>query len=572
MRRFRKLRLFILVILLIAAIAYVFRTETTTEIEPGSTLVIEVEGDYVEASDSPWMVKILGGADRPFAGLLTTFAVAARDSRIEDVVIVIRPLGIGWGKAGELRGAIGRLKDSGRHTIAYLDMASMSGNLEYFVASAADEVYLTPAGSLPVLGLAANYFFLGGLWEKLGVGFDVGKAGKYKSAVERFTAEEMSPASLEMANSLLDSINEIFIRGIMQGRGMTRDEVLSVIDRGPMVSVELRETGLVDHVEYLDALLSDLDAPVVRESVYGSVQPEDVGFAPEATVALIYGSGTVVQGWASQNPRGSVFASRSASESMHDAATDPSIDAIILRVDSPGGSALASEQIWRSVEVARDEGKPIVASFSDVAASGGYYASVAADEIVTNPGALTGSIGVFAIRPILGAALAKIGIETQSLTRGRHADFLISGEPLSEQGRKRLQSLVLDIYLIFVERVADGRNLSMKQVDEVAQGRVWTGLQAHEIGLVDRLGGLHEAVAAVRNRLGLDPQADVQLIPFPGPRSFAEELMSLFQTRFDLFSIGNWALPEALGPVQDWFGHVSLEEPLAVPPVWVEMR
>ena len=211
MKRFRKLRVIVVVVVLIGLLSYFFREESGVSVSPGSTLVIELEGNYVEASGAPWLASLLGEAERPFASLLTSLALAERDDRIQNVVVVIRPLQIGWGKAGEVRSALVRLREAGRHTIAYLDMASLSANLEYFVASGADEVYLTPAGSAPVVGLAANYFFLGGLWEMLGVTFDVGKAGKYKSAVESLTSRKMSPASEEMANSLLDSVNDLFM-------------------------------------------------------------------------------------------------------------------------------------------------------------------------------------------------------------------------------------------------------------------------------------------------------------------------------------------------------------------------
>ncbi|MEE3327102.1 MAG: signal peptide peptidase SppA, partial [Myxococcota bacterium] len=530
MKRFRKLRVILVVIVVVGLASYFFQEESGVSVAPGSTLVIELEGNYVEASGAPWLASLLGEAEQPFASLLTTLAMAERDDRIENVVVVIRPLQIGWGKAGEVRAALVRLKEAGRLTVAYLDMAALSANLEYFIASAADSVYLTPAGSAPVVGLAANYFFLGGLWEMLGVTFDVGKAGKYKSAVESVTSQKMSPASEEMANSLLDSVNDLFLEAIMQGRDKTREEAVAIIDRGPMLGTALRETGLVDHVEYLDALLDALDAPVIYEGEYAQVAPSSVGFSPVASVALIYGTGNVVQGWATEGPSNApVFASRTAEEAIGNAAKDPSIDAIILRIDSPGGSALASEQIWRSVEKARDEGKPIIASYSDMAASGGYYASVGADEIVSNPGTYTGSIGVFALRPVLGAALAEIGIESQSLTRGPHAGALVSTEPLTAEGRKRLEAMVLDIYDVFTTRVAHGRSLSLERVDEIAQGRVWTGAQAHDLGLVDRLGGLHEAVQAVREILELDSEADVALIAFPPPRGLAEELASLFQ-------------------------------------------
>jgi protease-4 len=573
MKRPSKLRIVILLVVGVLLLSLLFGGPTSPTIEPGSTLVIELEGGYVEAPRAPLVARLLGERRQPFAALLSTLAMAARDDRLSGVVLVVRPLGLGWGKAGELRGAIARLREAGRKTTAILDIASFSASREYFVASAADEVFVVPGGAVPVVGLAAEYFFLGGLWQKLGVEFEVGKAGKYKSAVESYAGTGMSPPSREMANSLLDSTFEAFVGGIAESRGMEAAQVHAAIDSGPMLPAELEQHGLVDGTLYIDEVLDRAGGEIVRESTYVQIDPAELGFAPVARVALVYGTGTVVQGRGDRSPGGPpVFASQTVSEAILEAADDASIDAIILRIDSPGGSALAAEQIWRAIGRARQKDKPIVASFSDLAASGGYYVAVAADSIVSTGGALTGSIGVFALRPVLGSALEKLGVGLESMTRGRYADFLLAGEPLSEGARSRLQAIVLDTYRIFVERVADGRELTAAQVDAIGQGRVWTGRQALEIGLVDEIGGLHTAVDHVRKALDLAEKADVALIPFPAPRSLGEEIADALNTRIAVMARAAWPIPAAMQWIETWLALLPTDAPVLLPPYLVEIR
>jgi protease-4 len=298
-----------------------------------------------------------------------------------------------------------------------------------------------------------------------------------------------------------------------------------------------------------------------------------LGFSPVAQVALVYGAGTVVQGRSDRSQSGTPrFASQTVSDAILEAAKDPSIDAIILRIDSPGGSALAAEQIWRAISRAREHGKPIVASFSDLAASGGYYVAVAADSIVSTAGALTGSIGVFALRPVLGGALEKLGVGIESMTRGRYADFLLAGEPLSEGARARLQAMVLDTYRIFVERVSAGRGLSEAEVDVIGQGRVWTGRQALEIGLVDEIGGLHTAVDHVRRALGLAENADVSLVPFPAPRSVGEEIADVLGSRMLSIARAAGPIPSAMQWIESWLIDLPVDSPVLLPPYLVEIH
>lgn len=544
------------------------------EIAPDSTLVIELGGEYIEAPGPSILARLAGEDSRPFLGLLSMFSRAERDSRLATVILRIQPLHIGWGKADEIREAIARLRAKGLHVVSHLEIQGFSANKELFIASAGDETFVTPGAAMPLVGLAAEYVFLGGFWEKLGVEFDVAKVGRYKSAVEVYSERGMSDASREMANSLLDDTYDRFVLGLAQGRGLTRAAVEEAIDSGSIRNQQLEAAGLIDGEIHLDELVDRFGANVVEHADYASVEPEDLGFEAKAEFALIYGTGPVVQGEADRSPfsNQSAFASETISRAILDAAADPSISAILFRIDSPGGSALASELIWRSIARAQDAGKPVIASFSDVAASGGYYVASGADGIVSDPGTLTGSIGVYALRPVLGGLLDKLEVGIESITRGRHADFLLSSKKMSPATLARLQTTVLDTYQIFLTRVSDGRSMSMEDVDRVAQGRVWTGKQAYEAGLVDELGGLYTAARRAKRAIGLDDEADVYLVPYPRPASFSEQIFEAFQsTSLGLQGAGfDW--PEPLAELIEMATALPTGNALLIPPLLIDIR
>jgi len=577
----RKSRLLILLLIVVVGFYFVtrqFSGAAPAEIAAGSTLIIELGGDYVEAPGASPLARLAGDTTRPFIGLLSMFSLAERDDRIANVVLRIQPLGLGWGKADEIREAIGRLREKGIHTAAHLEIQNFSANKELFIASAADEIFVSPGSGVPLVGMAAEYIFLGGFWEKLGVEFEVARAGRYKSAVEIFAERTMSPASREMADSLLDDTYERFVEALASGRQMTTRAVLEAIDIGSVRSQRLEALGLIDGELHFDQLLDRFGEDVVTHAAYSRVDPEQLGFEAQAEFALIYGTGTVVQGGSDgsafrSSPK---FASETISQAILDAAEDSKISAIVLRIDSPGGSALASELIWRAIDRARAMGTPVIASFSDVAASGGYYVAAAADVIVADPGTLTGSIGVFALRPAIGGLLEKLEIGIDSITRGRHADFLLSSEKMSPASFARLQTSVLDTYQLFLTRVADGRGLSIGEVDEIGQGRVWTGRQALEVGLVDELGGLYTAVRRAKQAVGLAPTDDVYLIPYPKEPSLSAQVLQAFQqTMLRVAGPGMmWseALPAPLRRIAEWTRDLPSGTPLLIPPMLVEIH
>jgi protease-4 len=566
MRRFRR---FLLVALAIGLAAWLLLPSRDLEVERGSVLLLDVQGAFVEAAEPPFWSRLFGDAPRPFAGLLSELAKAQRDERLAAVVLRIRGLEIGWGMAAELRDAISELAAK-RRTVAYLEVGSLAANREYFVATGAPEIVVAPGATSPLMGLAAEFLFLGGLWEKLGAGVEALGSGEYKTGAETLAGTKMSPAHREMASAILDSTYAHFVEGIASARGLAPDFVRGVIDSAPVAPAELLGLGLVDGVAFLDETLASLGpGPLVKGEDYRGVDPESVGFDPVARFALVYGSGGVVVGEGDSATGAPRLASDDVSRAFEEAARDPEIAAIVFRVDSPGGSPLAADIVWRAAARAKEAGKPFVASVSDVAASGGYYVLCGADEIVAPPASLVGSIGVFVVRPVLGGLLDKLGIGHESMTRGQHADILLSTRALSEGGRERMRAELDAIYDLFLDRVAGGRGLSREQVHAVARGRVWTGAQAVDNGLVDSLGGLRAAVRRAKERAGIDPDADVALVAYPKPGSLLEQLDEAFRTSA---AVAVPRLPGILETLAPLAGVWSPDEPLLIPPFLVRIR
>jgi len=570
MRRFRR------VVLLLAAVVFViwlFMPATGTQVAPGSILVLDLSGRFIEAVEPSIMGRLLGDGRRPFVSLLSELGKARRDERLAGVVLRIRRLDVGWGMAQELRDAIAELGEAGRPTLAYLETGSLGANREYYIATAADEIVVSPGTSSPLIGLAMEYLFLGGLWEKLGAGVEAIGSGEYKSGAETISGRKMSEAHREMATALLDSTFSQFVAGIAEGRGLDEQFVRDAIDHAPVTPEELEGLGLVDSVASFDEATAKLgDGPLIQSQEYAAVDPASVGFDPVARFALVYGSGTVVMGKGTTSPTGGLLlTSDGVSGALEEAAKDPEIRAIIFRVDSPGGSPLASDIIWRAAERARQHGKPLIASVSNYAASGGYYVLSGADAVVAPAGSLVGSIGVFVMRPVIAGLLEKLDIGVESMTRGSHAGIMLASKPLDDAGRERLREEITALYDLFVTRVADGRGLDAEQVHEIGRGRVWTGEQAANNGLVDELGGLRTALRRAKREVGLDEDADVMLVPYPAPRSLAEELTETLR-RVAVQAAPRLQLPGVVRRLEPLLSALPRGAPLLVPPFVVEIR
>jgi protease-4 len=570
MRRGRRLVVFVLVVVLLL---WFFSSDRGPEIEPDSVLVFDLAGSYVDAAEPSLLGRLMGDGRQTFVSAWGELRKAERDDRITGVVVRIRRTNLAWGMAQELRDLLRDLNDAGKKTVAYLETGALGANREYYLATGAEEIVVSPGTTSPVIGLGAEFLFFGGLWEKIGAGIESIGSGEYKSGAETLAGTKMSPAHREMATSLLDDAFEQFVTGIALGRDLAPERVRELIDLAPVTSDELLEVGLVDAVGHLDEAVERAGGgPVVEDDDYARVPLEALGVEPVGTVALVFGSGTVMMGEGSVTPTGSVvLTSDTVSEALEEAAEDPDIDAIVFRVDSPGGSPLASDIVWRAVEKARESGKPVIASVSDYAASGGYYVLCGADAVVASPGSLVGSIGVFVMRPVVGGLLEKLGIGFESMSRGDHAELMMMTRPLDEAGRARLMEEIQATYQLFLTRVSAGRDMPRERVHEIGRGRVWTGAQGYENGLVDELGGLRAAVDRAKIAAGFDKGADVKLVPYPQPKTLTQQVVEALQGSIARATPRIW-LPEPLRRLEVLATDLPQGTPLLVPPFLVEIR
>jgi protease-4 len=532
MRRRKRLVIFVVLVVIVAAWLSRHRV-AEPKIETGSYLLLQIDGQYAEAPPQDLVGQILLGAQPRLIDLLTTIRKAEVDPRIQGVIARIGSLHVGWAKAQDMRDAFLEFKNSGKPLLVLLEQEVTGSSLEYYVAAAADRIYLSPGVTAPLNGLTAHFFFLGGVWDKLDVEMHVEKMRQYKSMGDLLANREMTEAHREMANSLLDSLEAQFIGGIASGRDMSPEAVRTVIDDCPVSPEAFEAIGLSDGTKYLETLhdaLGGEQTPLVRMEDYGRVDGTTLGLNVGPKVAVVYAVGSVVLGKGGRGVQGEMLGSETVARALGEAADDDDVRAIVLRIDSPGGSALASDLLWQAVHSAREK-KPVIVSMSDVAASGGYYMAAAANRVVAQPATMTGSIGVVVARPYIRGLLNRLGIHTETIARGKFADLEDLTTPLTEQGRARLVEEMEHVYYLFVDRVAAGRGMTRDLVDGVGGGRVWTGAQAKERGLVDELGGFRRAIDIAKESAGIELDEEVELVFFPRPEGVLGRVGKLLGAR-----------------------------------------
>ncbi|MGD9764520.1 MAG: signal peptide peptidase SppA [Candidatus Binatia bacterium] len=505
-------------------------------IDQDSWVLLDIDGNYAEDLPDDALARLLRKRSTSFLDLLMTIRDAGEDSRVAGMVVRVRPLEIGWAKAQEIRDALLTFRSHGKPLHAYLEVELSGGTKEYYVASAAEHVHVPPAAAAPVTGLLAEFVFLGGLWEKLDIDMQVLKIREYKTFGDMLAEKTMTPWHREMTDALLDSLYAQLVDGIAEQRDLEPGAVRAAIDAGVATPAELTDAGLVDDARGLEQLRGELvgaDGEWLPGDEYASARRPLPG-APgvRRKVAVIYGVGAVMTGESQQNPTGlqATMGSDTLSEAFLAAAKDKSVSAIVFRVDSPGGSALAADLIWQAAHTAR-EAKPVIVSMSDVAASGGYYVAAPANRIIAAPGTMTGSIGVVFAKPNIRGLLGKAGINTALMERGSMASMLSVNASFTPPELKRVQAMMEQIYDLFLQRVAEGRSLEKEQVGEVARGRVWTGAQAVERGLVDELGGFFTAINAAKTAAGIPVDERVALVFYPRHKSLAERLSKALGAR-----------------------------------------
>ncbi len=522
------------VLVAIIGIALLIEAMGKSTIADNSVLVLNVSGSLPDYAAEDPTAKIFGiNQAQSLSSLLTQLKKAKVDARVGAVLLDIDYPAIGWGKAEELRAAITDYKTSGKPVYAYMEGGS---NKEYYVAIAADKIFMPPTGDLFINGFAAQAQFYKGSLDKLGVEWEDVHVGKYKSLSESFTRTDHSPESREVVNAILDDYFGRVVSAISEARKKSPEEVRAIIDNARYTAVSAQQENLIDGAKYRDEVNQELkirlgykETENLRQTTanaYKEITPESLGLNDGERIAVIFASGIITSGKSADGNFGAAqtIGSDTISKAVKDAADDDSIKAIVLRVDSGGGSALASDLMWHTLEYAKTK-KPIVTSMGDVAASGGYYIAANSHKIVAEPSTITGSIGVVLGRPVIGGLYEWLGISNEYISRGKNAAIFREDKKWTPEEREVFQRSANFFYWDnFVPKVAAGRGRSVEQIHEVAQGRVWTGAQAKENGLIDEFGGLTRAIEIAKELANLPADKDVKRVVFPAPRPFLQSI------------------------------------------------
>ncbi|MFQ5603912.1 MAG: signal peptide peptidase SppA [bacterium] len=502
-----------------------------------TVLQIDLAGLVTEHFSREAFSREFEGANIQLHDIRKALELARVDKRIRGVYLRMSYVALGWAKAQELKNLLEKFKDTGKFMTAFLESCNEKS---YYIALAADDIFLQPHSIAEFNGLAVEYPFVKRMFNKLGVEPQVNSVGKYKSAGEMFSRESMSPAHREATEALLNDFYDEFLQAVCARRDLERPELQSLLNKGIFLSKDALENQLVDELKYESEVLELLKEKVyaqdeatdgrtpslrtIRASRYARLSPEDVGLGRGSKIALIYAIGAIVPGRSGYDPlNGRTMGSQSVVSMLKSVKNNRSIKAVVLRVDSPGGSAVASDEMWAEIEEVQKK-KPVVVSMSDVAASGGYWISMGCSAIVAQPTTITGSIGVVGTIFNLAGAYDKLGIDWETVKIGDHADMLTDKRALTDEEWQIFKELTNDTYETFLSKVAEGRGKSRDEVHAVAQGRVWSGKRALQYGLIDSLGGLDAALTIAKEKAGLEPDAKTRWVIYPHPKGFFESL------------------------------------------------
>jgi protease-4 len=503
---------------------------------------IALEGSLPEGVGQP---GLLADVKPHLHRLVERIDRAAGDAKVKGVLLAVASPDLGRARLEELRAAIGRVRAAGKPVTAHLVGGAPA---QFLVASACDSIMLAPAATLEITGVRAEMTFFKALLDRLGVEAEILQVGEFKGAGEPLTRTSMSPQLRAQYESFVGDLYEQLVERVAADRKLPVERVRELVDTGVFTPEAAREAGLVDAVGYEDEALAALskrvrsDEPKIARD-YGRRKIDDDfsgigglvklmelfaardGTAPSGDgkrIAVVHVTGEIREGRGRDDLlAGGAAGSDDVIAAIREAAKDEQVAAIVLRIDSPGGSALVSDLIWREAERTK---KPVVASLSDTAASGGYYIAVAADRIVAAPGTLTGSIGVVGGKVAVGDALEKVGVHTDVVSRGRNAGWLSMTTPFKDHEREAFLATMRDVYRLFTTKVAAGRRLEPDRVKELAEGRVFTGRMAKEAGLVDRLGTLDDAIDEARKLAGIEADEKTDRLLLPKPRGLFDDL------------------------------------------------
>lgn len=510
-------------------------TQARPDIPERMLLTADLDRDVVEAKPVAPFARWRSGGAYVLSDLATALRRAAEDRRVTGFLARISGSSLSMAKAQELRDAVLDFRRSGKPAAIFSESVggASGGTVAYYLASGFDDIWLQPSGDLALTGFVAESPFLKEALDELGIKPQFAARHEYKSAIDILTERGFTEENRESVRKIIGSWFEQVVAAVSEARGLDSAKLRALVDRAPLFAEEALREGLVDQLGYWDqaraSVLTD-GAETLDLARYGALVPgaRDGGARDGGErIAVIYGTGAIQPGKGESNPlrNGAVMAAETIAQAIRDAADDPKVRAIILRIDSPGGSYTASDTIWHEVNRAREAGKKVVASLGGVAASGGYYVAMAADRIIAHPGTITGSIGVFSGKLVLAEFWRKLGVNWDAVQIGDNAGMWSANHPFSDEAWRRMNAMLDRIYADFTGKVAAARGLDAEAIDRAARGRVWSGTDAKEVGLVDALGGFDAAVAEAKRLAGIPEAAAVELVRFPKAKSPLEYLV-----------------------------------------------
>jgi protease-4 len=552
--------------------------------EPGVAsamiLTVDLNGGLVDGPSEDTASRLLFGSKTTLRDLVEALERAGEDPRVKGLYVRLGEDSLGVAKVQQVRDSVRAFRAKGKFAIAFAESFGElgPGTRPYYLATAFDEIWLQPLGDVGLTGLRAEVPFVRGALDRLGIEARFDHRSEYKSAMNTLTDTQMTGPQREETGALLNSVQGQIVAGIAEARQLTPQAVEALIDRGPFLADDAKNERIVDRIGYRDEAVaraheragSGAELTSLSRYLRGAGRPHNSG----PTIALIYGTGLITRGGGSSTPLAGDDDATAAklTRAFRDAFRDPAVRAIVLRIDSPGGSAVASETIWREVLRARERGKPVIASMGDTAASGGYYIAAPADKIVAEPATITGSIGVLAGKLVVAGLFRKIGISVDSEQRGANAGMFSATQDFSPAEWQRLESFLDETYRGFKQHVAAGRHLSADAVEAVAKGRVWSGEDAKAKGLVDELGGYDTAFRLAKEAAQIPADGPFKIVVYPHEKDTLDRLADrLLDKDSDSNSGGSATVERVLGglravagQIDAWYGDSGL---LRMPPI-----
>jgi protease-4 len=508
------------------------QTENAVALPKHFVLWVDLDQAFPESISDP-LDAAFHPQSRTLQQAVAAIDQAANDPSVTGLVAEMSGNSRGMADTQELRNAVARFRAAGKPTLLFSPSLGSSGNgtIAAYMASAFETVWLQPSGGVEMTGFGVEVPFARDALHDIGIEADYGRRWEYKTALDSAISQTMSEPHRASLTRLLESWRDQVADGLSQRPAIDHDQALRLLAGPPLLAQEAVEAGLIDQIGYWDQAKLDISARAKATELVslGSYEltPTTSTNPDIPQIAFIQADGTI-QRQSSDALNNSGSDSDTLAAAIKDARMAPETRAIVLRINSPGGSYIASDTLWREVYLAREQGLPVVVSMGSMAASGGYFIALPASKIVAQPGTITGSIGVFGFKPVLAGLWQNLGIDWEQVSLNPYASMDSSNQPFTDAQRAVFEKGLDAAYGDFTKKVASGRNMDMEMVDKVARGRIWTGLDAHKVGLVDALGGLDEALAVTKQEIGLERDAEISLQVYPEPQTPLEALMEAF--------------------------------------------